>query len=236
MFKRILPVLAGLLIIQHAGAQDPATLKKHYLSVYRQAVYYNDLNTAIGALHGYLAVGKSIPYKDTLSMLYFNAKSFVSALQLAEEVYKADPANIGAMARAAECFSELGDPVSSVELYEKVVPKTKSPYYIYKMAIGQYQTKKVKEAEASARAVIADTSSKSMGIMFNGVNGGQQAVPLHAAAANLLGVLKMDAGDFTGAKKEFEQAIEMYPEFEGARQNLEICDKKLNEEGKAKEN
>ena len=78
-------------------------------------------------------------------MLYFSTKAYVSALILAEEVYKKVPGNTDAMARAAECYDELGDPKTAVGLFEQVVPKTKNPYHIYKLAVGQYQLKRTLE-------------------------------------------------------------------------------------------
>jgi tetratricopeptide (TPR) repeat protein len=207
-------------------------LRRHYLKMYNQAINYNDVSAAINALHGYLAVDDNIRYKDTLSMLYYTAKSYVSSLILAEEVYKAIPSNVEAMARAAECYDELGDPKTSVSLYEQVVPKTKNPYHIYKLAVGQYQLKRTLECEASANAVIADTASRRIGINFTFADGSQQTVPINAAAANLLGVMKMDAKNFAGAKTDFQQALTLYPKFEGARQNLDVCEKNLKGPGK----
>ena len=52
-------------------------------------------------------------------------------------------------------------------------------------------------------------------------------MPLHAAAANLLGVLKMDAKNYTGAKADFQQALTFYPQFTGAKQNLDAVEKNL---------
>lgn len=225
--KKFAPVLFCLLAVTAASAQDNESMKKHYLKMYVQAINYNDINAAINSLHGYIAVDNSLAYKDTLSILYFNAKSYVSSLLLAEEVYKAAPANIEAMARAAECYDELGDPKTSVGLYEQVVPKTKSAYHIYKMAVGQYQLKRTLESEASARAVLADTTSKKTGVLFTSVDGSQQAVPLNAAASNLMGVLKMDAKNYAGAKVDFQQALAFFPNFAGAKQNLDAAEKNL---------
>jgi tetratricopeptide (TPR) repeat protein len=158
-------------------------------------------------------------------MLYFSAKSYVSALLLAEEVYKSVPSNTIAMARAAECYDELGDPKTAVGLYEQVVPKTKNPYHFYKLAVGQYQLKRTLECESSANAVLLDTSSKRIGVNFNSLDGRSQTVPVNAAAANLLGVVKMDAKDYTAAKTYFQQALSLFPKFEGAKQNLDMIEK-----------
>jgi tetratricopeptide (TPR) repeat protein len=227
MMKKILSILLGATISAAGYSQDADALKKHYVKVYNQAITYNDVAAAINGLHGYLAVDNSMAYKDTLSMLYFSTKSYYSALLLAEEVYKADANNMLAMARAAECYDQLGDPKTATTLLEQVVPKTKNPYHIYKLATAQYQLKRVAESEMSARAVMADTSSKRIGVNFTMVNGEQQAVPINAASANLLGVIKMDAKNYTGAKADFQQALVLFPQFAGAKQNLEVCEKNL---------
>ncbi|MGQ0738838.1 MAG: tetratricopeptide repeat protein [Bacteroidota bacterium] len=231
--KKILSVLAGLLLMTAAKAQDAEGMKKHYLRTYDNAIRYNDISVAIGALHGYIAIDSGLTYKDTLSILYFNAKSYVSSLILAEEVYKAQAGNVNAIARTAECYDELGDPKTAVGLYEQVVPKTKNPYHIYKMAVGQYQLKRTLECEASARAVMADTSSKKIGVIFTSVDGSQQAVPVDAAASNLMGVMKMDAKNYAGAKADFQKALALFDKFAGAKQNLDICDKNLKGGAKA---
>ena len=98
--KKILPYFFCLLMVSTASAQDSMALRKHYMKMYNQALAYNDIGAAINSLHGYIAADNNIQYKDTLSMLYFSAKSYVSALILAEEVYKTIPGNVEAMARA----------------------------------------------------------------------------------------------------------------------------------------
>jgi len=228
MMKKLIPLLLCFIVVAGASAQtaESVTLRKHYLKMYNQSLVYNDISTAINALHGYIAEDNNLAYKDTLSMLYFSTKSYVSSLLLSEEVYKHSPANTEAMARAAECYDELGDPKTAVSLWEQVVPKTKNPYHYYKLAIGQYQLKRVAEAEISAKIVIADTSSKRIGVNFTGVDGSQQAVPVNAAAANLLGVLQMDAKNNEGAKTYFKQALGFYPQFTGAKLNLDAVEAK----------
>ncbi len=207
--------------------QDSNYLKKHYLKTYNQALGYNDINASINALQNYIALDNNVAYKDTLSMLYFRAKSYVSALILAEEVTKAEPGNIMATGRAAECYDQLGDPKTAIDLYEKVVVKTKDPYSTYKLAVCQYQLKRVAECEASARAALADTSSARTGVLFTNDDGSQQAIPVNAASYNLLGVLKMEAKDYNGAKADFAKAVGLFPQFVGAKLNMEVCDKNL---------
>ena len=130
--RKLILVCIGFFFLGLAQAQQPDSqyLRKHYLRIYNQALAYNDVNAAITALHGYLAEDNSLAYKDTLSVLYFSTRQFYSALLLSEEVYKKVPGNIQAMARAAECYDELGDAKTAIGLYEQVCPKLKNPYYI----------------------------------------------------------------------------------------------------------
>jgi tetratricopeptide (TPR) repeat protein len=223
--KKIYLLIVMAALVTGLSAQDSAALRKHYLKVYGQALAFNDVNAAINSLHGFLAVDNNILYKDTLSMLYFSTKNYYSSLLLAEEVYKAESGNIEAMARAAECYDELGDPKTATGLFEQIVPKTKSPYHAYKMAVCQYQLKRNGESEASAKYVLADTNSKKIGVPFTAMNGSQQAISVAAAAANLIGVLRMDAKNYPEAKKYFEEALKLFPEFVGAKENLAAVDK-----------
>lgn len=222
--KRILPLLLCIALTVPALAQDGDAMKKHYLKMYNNALAYNDPSTAIYALHGYLAIDSNIVYKDTLSMFYFATKNYYSALLLAEEVYKANPANAGAGARAAECYDNLGDPKTAVKMYEEIVPKTRNPYHIYKLAVGQYQLKRLMECELSARTAMADTNSRKVGVSFAIGDGSNQVVPVYAAAANLLGVLQMEAKNMANAKNYFNEALKVFPQFVGAKQNLDACE------------
>jgi tetratricopeptide (TPR) repeat protein len=225
--KKIFIYLVCISFVTGVSAQDNEALSKHYLTVYRQAINYNDANAAINALHNYIAINNSIAYKDTLSILYFTTKSYYSSLLIGEEVNKAAPDNLDAMARTAECYDELGDPKTAAGLYEKVLPKTKNPYQYYRLAICQFQLKRIVESEASAKTALADTSSKSIGVKFTQMGGIEQMVPVNAAAANLLGVLKMNNKDFTGALVNFKQALTLYPDFAGAKDNLVMCEKNM---------
>ncbi len=225
--KKTGSLIGCLLAVSMVFGQDANMMKQHYLKIYNQGLLYNDATAAINGLHGYLAVDSNVAYKDTLSMLYFGIKNYYSALLLSEEVYKKMPANSDAMARAAECYDLLGDPKTAVGLYEQVVPKTRSPYHIYKLAVGQYQLKRNLECEASAKAAIADTTSKKIGVSFTMEDGSQQAVPVNAAAVNLLGVLQMDAKNYPQAKQFFAQALTLFPQFAGAKQNLSACEAKM---------
>ena len=220
-----LVLIASFSITAKSQTAFADSLKKHYLNVYRQSVFYNDVKTAINALHGFTVLSnnaQAMPYKDTLAMLYFANKEFYSALLLSQEVLKQDPANVNAMARSGECYQTLGDTKNAVATFEQVCQKVKNPYYNYQLAIAQYQLKRVAESESNLKIVLADTNSNKIAVAFPLPNGAVQEIPASSAALNILGIMQMDSKNYEQAKKYFDQALQIYPDFVGARQNLQV--------------
>ena len=170
---------------------------------------------------------QSIPLKDTLSMLYFVTKSYYPALLLAEEVSKAMPANINALARVGECYQNLGDSKKAVAAYENVAPILKNPYYYYQLAVCQYDLKRVSESEANIKRVLADTNSNHTAVSFTLQNGADQQVPASAAVLNLAAVMQMENKHFDQAKLLLQNALKLYPDFIGAQQNLQVVENNM---------
>lgn len=215
------------------------SLRKHYLNVYHQSIEYEDLRNAISALHGYIAVSndaQALPYKDTLSMCYFANKEFYLSLVLAQEVLKKDPSNINALARSGESFQILGDAKKAVDALEQVCQKIKNPYYNYQLAIAQYQLKRIAESENNLKIVLADTNSNKIAVAFPLPNGTMQQIPASAGALNILGIMQMEAKNNEQAKKYFNQALQIYPDFAGARQNLQVLESMGKANGNTKNN
>jgi tetratricopeptide (TPR) repeat protein len=198
-----------------------STTKQHYLDVYKRGIKYNDSRTAITALQGYLALGEDLPYKDTLAMIYYLSGEYYPSLLLSQEVMTADKSNVGALERVAGCYTQLGDLKKSVEHYEKLCPVTKNPFHYYQLAQSQYQLKRVAECTQNLQLVIADTSSKKVGTQFSVGQGQAQNVSLTAAAYNMIGVIEMEAKNYDNASKLFTKALEEFPDFVGAYQNIE---------------
>jgi tetratricopeptide (TPR) repeat protein len=207
-----------------ATAQGTPT-KQHYLDLYKRAIKYNDTRTAITALNGYLSLGEDAAYRDTLAMVYYLSGEYVSSLLLTKEVCEADPKNLNALERLASCYSQLGDLKATVENYEKLVPQTRNPYHHYQLALAQYQLKRVAECQQNLQYVVADTSSKNIQVSFNVSEGQVQNVPLLAAAYNMAGVIFLDNKNYAEARKYLTKAIETFPQFVGARQNLEVVNR-----------
>jgi len=230
--KKICLFLAGAIVMNTSQAQLSVkdSLREHYQKTYQQGLQYNDINVAINSLQNIIAetTGKNeMLLKDTLAMLYFASKSYYSSLLLSKEVYQANPNNVNARARAGECNQNLGEIKSAIEDYEKVTPILKNPYYYYQLAACQYGLKRYTECLVSVSKVLADTNSNKIAVSFILPNGDEQRVPASAGALNMAAIMKLDTKNYADAKLLLENALKIYPEFQGAQQNLKFCNENL---------
>ena len=223
--------LAFITIAAHtADAQVSVgdSLKKHYLNTYEQALKLSDVQLGINSLNNALVEmtgTQSLLYKDTLSILYFSNKEYYSSFLLAQDVSKADPSNIKALARTGECYQAASDYKNAADVFEKVAPALKNPYFYYQLAVCQYSLKKADESVVNADKALADTNSNHIGVVFTLPDGQEQQVPVSAAANNLKGVVMMDKKNYEKALEYYKAALKIYPNFEGARRNADTCEK-----------
>ena len=228
--KKVLSVAFVLAAAKFSYSQVSVSdsLKKHYFNTYEHALKYNDLGLAITSLNNLIVempASQAMAYKDTLSMLYFSRKDYLTCLLLAQEVYKANSSNINALARAGDCFQASGDYKNAATAFETVAPALKDPFYYYQLAVCQYSLKKIPDCQANADKVLADTNSNHIAVIFVLPNGSEQRVPVSAAALNLKSVLLMDTKNYAQAKQLLQTALKIYPDFQGAQQNVLTCDK-----------
>jgi tetratricopeptide (TPR) repeat protein len=224
MKLKITLIVMTLLYTLQAGAQT-APNKQHYLDLYKRAIKYNDPRTAITALNGYLTMGEDAAYKDTLALIYYLNGDYYPSFLLTKEIHDADPKNEAALERLANCYNQLGDVKSAVESFEKLVPVTKNPYHYYQLATAQYQLKRMDECRLNLQKVIADTSSKRIPTQFNIGDGQNQNISILAGAYNMLAVMQMDLKNFDAARGFLNKAIDAFPDFVGAKQNLEALNR-----------
>lgn len=230
--KKVLSVACILFITNASFSQGSVSdsLKKHYFNTYEQALKYKDIELAINSLNNVIAempANQALVFKDTLSMLYFNKKEYLSSLLLAQEVYKAIPSNTNTLARMGDCYQAGGNYKNAAEVFEIVAPALNSPFYYYQLGVCQYSLKKPTECLASADKALSDTSSNHIPVIFVLSNGSEQQVPVSAAALNMKAVVMMSNKNFTQAKQLLENALKIFPDFQGAKQNVITCDSNI---------
>ena len=230
--KKILLFAFSVTVAQTSFSQSPVSdsLKRHYLNTYEQALRLNDIELVINSLNNALIEMKapqSMLYKDTLSMFYFSNKSYFPSYYLAQEVYNGDSSNYKALARIGECLQAGADYKKAADAFEKAAPALRSSYYFYQLAVCNYSLKNTSATQVNADRALADTNSNHIPVIFTMPNGNEQQVPVSSAALNLKGVVMMDEKNYNKAKEYLQAALKIYPNFQGAQQNVLTCDSKM---------
>lgn len=200
---------------------------EHDKKVYHQAVEYGDVGTAIYAIHSLLARDTSnISYYDTLSMLYFESRNYPQAVQAAQKALTKDPNNQKLMQVMANSYKYMGRGDVALPYFLKLSELSSDPQFAYEAAVIEFYGKQYPEAESAINKLMNSPSSENYSVSVPSGQGKEQPVPLRAALYNLLGYIKQNQGKTDEAKTAYQKALDLYPEFILAENNLNELKKK----------
>lgn len=201
---------------------DTKAMNEHYLSIYNLAISYGDYASASNAVYGILSMDTSnIAWKDTLASLMFARGALDQCKKLAKEVYDIDNANLRMLELLAVSEQGLGNAKESLEYYEKLYPQTQQLFHLYQIATLQFGLQRLGECSVNLQKIIADPNAEKETVSINIGQGYQQQVPYKAAALNIAGVIARSVNDNENAKKAFEEALKIFPDFVLAKGNLD---------------
>jgi tetratricopeptide (TPR) repeat protein len=196
-------------------------ITQHFARKYATALQWNDYEVAKDALYDLIIEN---PGNDSLifdlAVYYYQNQKSASAVLVSNELLARNPKNIGALEIAAAGYETLGVPDKALQNYESLYLLTNNVSTLYKMAFLQYRVKRYKESATSADIIMANKDIDTMKATYNDANGKGKEYPIKVAVINLKGMLALDQGDKLGAKKFFEQALAISPDFALAKENL----------------
>lgn len=193
--------------------------------VYGQAVQINDWEVAISALHNMLAIRpERSDLLDSLALTYYNNQQFVQSKLVATTVTQGNPSDLTMWLISAMSNEKLGLVKDALKDYEQLYARTTDLYYLYQVIVQQYALKRYGECTANIDRVLGmeGADDEKVTLYFNKE---QQEVPMKAAVLNLKGVIALEMGNSEFAKGCFEDALEIMPNFELAKGNLESMNK-----------
>lgn len=186
---------------------------------------------AINDWNGYIIANNMLsiinPLKDTLykkNILYgyFQNNQAETCFLLSKELssqYKHDITFLEFYAQSADVLRKYGD--ASIG-YEKLYFFTQKPSYGYLLANAQYYLGRYLECLQTIQTLKAKDECKNEFLDFTLNNSDEkQKVPISAALYNLEGMAYFEMKDFEKCKTSFEKAINVFPEFNVAKGNLE---------------
>ena len=232
IFKKSLwLILPAIFILNVANAQNEdiqnSGLYKHYQMKYIFGMKYNDPAVSKDALYSLIALD---PNDDSIKMVlcyyYFENKIFASSLFVSGDVLARHPNHIDALRINAMSYESLGVRDKAITQYESLYLKTNDVGVLYQVAVLQFGLERYTEAITNLGIIIKDPQAKALKLNFAKTETEQQEVTLEAAAYNLWGMIEKQQGNKEEARKHFNKALEIDPEFAIAKQNLEELYKK----------
>ncbi len=202
-------------------AQPALNLTQHFARKYATAVQWNDYDVAKDALYDLIVEN---PANDSLisdlAFFYFQNQKYAPAVLVAQELLNRNPKNMEALEISASGLESLGALDRSLQNYESLYLLSNNLAALYKMAFLQYQLKRLKESATSADILLASKEIDTIKISFTDAQNQSKEYSMKVAVVNLKGMITRDQGDKVGAKKLFEQALALAPDFAAAKQNL----------------
>lgn len=202
---------------------DPNTKKVLNIqdqSAYQLAMRYNDFQAAKDKLFSLIIRNpEDLRYPELLGSLYFENEMATSAALVALDILQVNDKSIGSLEIAAFSLEQLGALDRALPHFERLYLLTGDNFSLYKSAFIQYNLKKYQEAMNSVNMLSKNTKPEDK-IGFPISQTETQEIGMKAAALNLKGMIYLDQGSKAEAKTAFEEAIQLEPSFNLAKENL----------------
>jgi tetratricopeptide (TPR) repeat protein len=189
-------------------------------SAYQLAMRYNDFQAAKDKLFSLIIRNpEDLRYPELLGSLYFENEMATSAALVALDILQVNEKSIGSLEIAAFSLEQLGALDRALPHFERLYLLTGDNFSLYKSAFIQYNLKKYQEALNSVNMLSKNTKPDDK-IGFPVSQTETQEIGMKAAALNLKGMIYLDQGSKAEAKLAFEEAIQLEPNFNLAKENL----------------
>ncbi len=238
--KKILFLSLALLIAFSSFAEKRKKSKKANttdistdVAEVKKALQYADYQTAITKLYDVIEKdGPESTYIDSLAYLYFSTGRFASCALVSKELLEKNPEKTNILELQAVSLSKLGSTIEAIDAYQKLVAKTNNINHYYELALLQYSIKRLAEAAASIKQAESLKAGENDFVNIALDKNQVQKVPLMAAIYNLHGLIAydLDKTNTETPKKAFQKAVELFPDFVLAKNNLKAMDQEKKED------
>ena len=192
-----------------------------FLMKFNAAMRFNDQDIAKGALYDLIVEnpGNDSLFLD-LAMMYYEAQNYPSTILVSQELLARNKNNPTALEMAATSFEALNIYDKALQNYEALYLQTDAFLALYKMAFLQYNLKRYTECSATSDILLTKKEADEMKVTFTTADNQNKDYPIRVSVLNLKGMVAKDSGDKVNAKKFFEQALTLAPDFVQAKNGL----------------
>lgn len=200
--------------------QQPST-NPHYLKKYAMAARWSDYAIARDVLYDMIVenpTNDSLIY--TLAYYYYESQQYAPALLVSQDLLARAPKNTVYLELAAIAAEELGVYERALQHYESLYLVTNNVRTLYQIAFLQYNLKRYNESGANADLILNNPAAATEKVVFNDAQGQQKEYSMKVSILNLKGLIAMEKPDKEAARKSFNDALALAPDFLPAKENL----------------
>jgi tetratricopeptide (TPR) repeat protein len=205
--------------VKQAPAANP--LAEHFIKKYTIANRWGDMEVSKDALYDLII---EFPGNDSLifslALLYYENQKYASSALISQDLLARNSKNAGALELAGESYQALNILDKALPHYESLYLETSNLTVLYKMAFIQLQLKRFQEALTNADILIGKQDSEKLMVVFATAENKEKEYMMKIAVLNLKGMIYREMADKVNAKKFFEQALALAPDFLPAKKNL----------------
>jgi len=198
------------------------SLREHFMKKRAVAARWSDADVVKDALYDLIVED---PNNDSLifqlAYLYYDNQKYPSSILIGQDLLNRNPKNVQVLELVALSYENLHIYDRALQNYESLFLLTNSTSMLYKMAVLQFELKRYQETLTNADILLSKPEADSLKVIFADAKNQEKEYPIRVALNNLKGMVYKAQGDKVNARKHFETALKMAPDFLLAKQNLD---------------
>jgi tetratricopeptide (TPR) repeat protein len=206
------------------ATEKPVTnaIGEHFAKKYSVASRWNDFDVAKDAMYDLII---EYPGSDSLifalAYLYYENQKYPSSVLVCQDLLNRNPKNLQALELAGMDYENLNIYDRALQSYESLFLLTNNSLTLYKMSFLQYELKRYTECITNVDILLAKTDADTIKVTFNDTANKPKEYPMKVALLNLKGMAYKDQSDKVNARKYFQEALAIAPDFLFAKQNMD---------------
>lgn len=190
---------------------------------YAKSVQYNDFGMAKNAIYDLMVFEpNNYAYLDSLALMYFEFRQYASAALVSKDALKYNGRNQMLLEIAAQSLNQLGAVEQSLQMYQKLYNVSDDAFILYEVANKQYELKQYQDALINTELLLGKPMVNNTKVQVKNSNDEQIEVLFTAVVFNLQGLIAKSQGNDEDAKKYFNNALKIAPNYALAKENLNL--------------
>jgi len=219
VFVLVLVLNVGGAVAQIAPEKEEAINRAKL--AYNISVKYNDFAQAKSAIYDLMTLQpNNFSYLDSLAFIYYEFRQYASAALVSRDGLTINPNNQALLQISATSLSQLGALDQSLKMYEKLYNMTDDASVLFEVIQKQYDLKKFDEAMINTELLLGKRVVDTNSVYAKNAAGEDIQIPFKALIYNTQGMIARGQGNEESAKKYFNSALKIAPNYALAQENL----------------